>query len=112
MFPLARFRIEERSMGPDLDPGDYVIVNRWAYRTRDPAIGDLVVLADPQREGRFLCKRIVGVPSSGLYAVQGDNDAVSRDSRTFGPVPRDLIVGKVWLSARARRERREPESLP
>ncbi len=87
-------------MSPDLDPGDYVIVNRWAYRTREPSIGDLVVLRDPEREGRYLCKRIADVPSSGVYSVRGDNEAVSRDSRTFGPVPRDLIVGKVWLSAR------------
>jgi nickel-type superoxide dismutase maturation protease len=103
MFPLARFRVEERSMSPALDPGDYVIVNTWAYRRREPGVGDLVVLQDPQREGRFLCKRIAEVEASGLYIVRGDNDAASRDSRSFGPVPRRLILGKVWTSAHSRR---------
>jgi len=113
MFPLARFRVEERSMSPALDPGNYVIVNRWAYRRHEPAIGDLVVLQDPQREGRFLCKRIAEVEASGLYIVRGDNAAVSRDSRTFGPVPRRLILGKVWTSVRPRRQSPErPESPP
>jgi len=106
MFPLARFRVEERSMSPDLEPGDYVIVNRWAYRRRDPAIGELVVFRDTQRAGRYLCKRIEAVPEPGFYSVRGRNESVSRDSRTFGPVPRDRIVGKVWWSARAGRERR------
>ena len=99
MFPLARFRIEEGSMRPALGPGDYVLVNRWAYRHRAPAVGDLVVLRNPEREGQFLCKRIAGVTDSGAYVVLGDNAAESRDSRQFGPVPRGFIVGKVWRSA-------------
>ena len=31
------------------------------------------------------------------YYVLGDNREYSLDSRSFGPVHRDLIVGKVWL---------------
>ncbi len=31
------------------------------------------------------------------YFVLGDNRGSSLDSRSFGVVPRDLIVGKVWL---------------
>ncbi len=88
-------------MSPALDPGDYVLVNRWAYRSRAPEVGDLVVLRNPEREGQFLCKRVAGVTDSGTYVVLGDNAAESRDSRRFGPVPRDLIVGRVWRSARA-----------
>lgn len=31
------------------------------------------------------------------YYVMGDNRNFSLDSRTFGPVYRDLIIGRVWL---------------
>jgi len=31
------------------------------------------------------------------YYVMGDNREFSMDSRVFGPVYRELIVGKVWL---------------
>jgi len=101
MFPLKRFRVAERSMSPALEPGDYVLVNRWAYRRREPAVGDLVVLRDPEREGRFLVKRIARVGPPGSYVVAGENPADSRDSRAFGPVPRSAIVGRVWRAARA-----------
>ena len=31
------------------------------------------------------------------YFVLGDNPADSRDSRAFGPVPQERIIGRVWL---------------
>lgn len=86
-------------MEPELSPGDFVVVNRWSYRFRRPERGDVVVLRDPESPTRYLVKRIADGANGGAYFVTGDNAAESRDSRTFGPVPRDLIVGKVWLRA-------------
>lgn len=88
-------------MEPALHPGDYVIVNRWAYRRRDPVEGDVVVLRNPEAPGQFLVKRVMsGDRLTGLF-VLGDNTARSRDSRQFGMVPVHLVVGKVRLHARA-----------
>lgn len=33
----------------------------------------------------------------GQYFLMGDNRTASMDSRSFGPVPRDFIIGKVWF---------------
>jgi len=99
MFPITRFRVDDRSMEPILAPGDYVLVNRWSYKLHDPAKGDLVVVRDPQAPSQFLVKRIADVSVSGAFVV-GDNASLSRDSRAFGPVPRDLIVGRVLRAAK------------
>ncbi len=101
MFPLARFRVDDRSMEPALHAGDYVIVNRWAYRRRLPAEGDIVVLRNPDSPRQYLVKRVMsGDPVAGFF-VLGDNMDHSRDSRHFGMVPAHLIVGKVRYHARA-----------
>ena len=100
MFPLRRFRVEDESMRPALEPGDYVLVNRWAYKFRLPAKGDLVVVRDPEAPQRFLVKRVSDVPDPTRIQVAGDNADRSRDSRAFGPIALREIVGKVWMRLR------------
>jgi nickel-type superoxide dismutase maturation protease len=95
LLPLARYRVEGESMAPSLAPGARVIVNRLAYRLGRPKRGDLVVLRDPRAPERLLLKRIDGARAGGAWPVLGDNAAASTDSRAFGPVGRELIVGKV-----------------
>jgi nickel-type superoxide dismutase maturation protease len=81
-------------MEPSLAPGERVVVARAAYWFLLPKPGDLVVVRDPRQPGRLLIKRL-GEPEGGGWLVHGDNAEASTDSRTFGPVARELIVGKV-----------------
>lgn len=100
MFPLRRFRVADESMRPTLEPGDYVLVNCWAYRVQLPSPGDLVVVEDPEVPTRFLVKRVSETFGAREVHLKGDNEAASRDSRTFGPVALERIVGKVWMRLR------------
>ncbi len=89
MFPLARFRVDDDSMRPTL--------NRWAYRLRGPRKGELVVLRDPEDADRMLVKRVADTIGSDRVMVLGDNPDRSRDSRAFGPIVPERIIGKVWV---------------
>ena len=86
-------------MAPTYRPGDRVVVNRLSYRSDDPSPGDIVVVRDPEREGRVLIKRVAPPPNgdgaAGGFYVLGDNAAESRDSRHFGMVERRAILGRV-----------------
>ena len=96
LLPFDRFVVEGESMAPSISPGERVFVNRVAYWFRSPKAGDLVVLRDPREPERLLIKRI-DVAHGNSVEVAGDNADASTDSRTFGPVPADLIIGKVWF---------------
>jgi signal peptidase I len=59
----ARIRVESISMLPTLEAGNYVIVNKLAYKFGKPSRGDIIIFRyppDPQREPYI--KRVIGLP--------------------------------------------------
>jgi nickel-type superoxide dismutase maturation protease len=92
VLPLQRFRVQDTSMRPVVQPGDRLLVARW-LRVRP---GDLVVVRDPEHQSTFLVKRVASVEPNGDLVVRGDNPNVSRDSRHFGSVARRLVQGRVF----------------
>lgn len=121
-WPLFRAWVEGLSMIPTLAPGETVWISRWA-RVRPL---DVVAALDPQ--GRLVVKRVerrvlvdddgrpvplsfaggcLPTPPPGewheAWWLVGDNREASTDSRTYGPVPRTRIVGRVVRPRRAAR---------
>lgn len=129
----ARIRVESISMQPTLFAGDYVIVNKIAYKVGAPKRGDVIVFRfppDPDREPYI--KRIIGLPGDHVHIengrvtingellnepylrvttdrggdwtvpedslfVMGDNRNNSSDSRAWGMVPEENIIGRAVL---------------
>jgi signal peptidase I len=58
----ARVRVENVSMRPTLKPGDFLLVNRVAYKLGEPSIGDIVVFHAPGESELDYIKRIIGLP--------------------------------------------------
>jgi signal peptidase I len=122
-------------MEPALRDGQYLLVNKLAYKFSHPRRGDIVVFPSPQDRRRVLIKRIVGLPGEEVaivsgqvyingvaldepyilkanangswgprvlgpneYLVLGDNRDNSNDSRSFGPISEEDIIGKAWFS--------------
>ena len=75
-FIIQPFYIPSRSMGPTLQPGDRIMVNRLDYLFRSPRRGDVVVfehdegarwsLDADEPTSQYFIKRIVGLPSEEL----------------------------------------------
>ena len=88
-----------RSMEPTLARGDWVVIDRWTYRHRPPRPGEVVLLLVPGSDATTALKRVVAQgPRDDSWEVRGDNPEWSLDSRTFGPLPADRILGRVALS--------------
>lgn len=90
-----RFRITGNSMAPLLKPGDEVLVNPWAYRRMPPKPGDIVVARHPYRTDLRLVKRVTAVLADSSCLIEGDNPSESTDSRSFGAVAPEQILGRV-----------------
>jgi signal peptidase I len=56
------FTVPTTSMEPAIMRGDHVIVNDLAYRTSQPARGDIIAFTLPSDPKTTLLKRIVGLP--------------------------------------------------
>ncbi len=133
-----RFYVEGRSMQPNFQDGQRLIVSRVNYLFGDPERGDIVVLKAPGQPDTNppLIKRVVGLPNETVtiqdthiyindvelnepyinepcdqfhcenntwtlgpdeYFVMGDNRNHSNDSRRFGVVRHDLLIGEVLV---------------
>jgi signal peptidase I len=95
---------EGASMSPAIKNGAVLVVMRLAYgfrpplsgkylcRWAEPSAGDVVVFYTPY--GDLAVKRCAEADGA-LFTALGDNSASSFDSRSYGSVPIDNILGRV-----------------
>lgn len=67
----ARIRVDGTSMEPNLHTGEYVVVNKFAYRLGQPHLGDVIVFHFPGNPGEEYIKRVIGVPGDLVQVEQG-----------------------------------------
>ena len=95
---------EGRSMEPAIPEGTVLLINRLAYGFRLPLAkgyilfwalpkkGDIIVFSGPG--GHAVVKRCAEI-REGTFIALGDNALDSYDSRNYGTVPIEHILGKV-----------------
>ena len=105
-FFILDFMIAEgQSMAPAIRPGAVLLVCKVFYGIRSPVSGTYMLQWRKPREGDVLvfytplgeiavkrCGEIL--PGDEFYAL-GDNSPHSYDSRNYGPVPNNNIIGRV-----------------
>jgi len=103
-------------MHPAIEPGDWLLVDPTI--TRWPRRGSVVVFREPDSE-ELAIKRVAArpgdrVPYAEGYLILGDDEAwllsdandaelmaaglgEPVDSRRYGPVPVELLIGRAWF---------------
>jgi signal peptidase I len=101
-----RVLVTEDSMRPALEPGDWLLVDPtirvWPRR------GSIVIVREPGSD-LLAIKRVAARPGDVIRTTDGpirlgrtqawllgDDRALSRDSRRYGPVELDRLVGRAW----------------
>jgi signal peptidase I len=67
----ARIRVDGYSMEPTLHTGEFVIVNKLAYKLGKPSIGDVIVFHYPRDPEQEYIKRVIGLPGDDVRVNQG-----------------------------------------
>lgn len=83
------------SMEPALHSGEWWLVRR----TRAVRPGQVIAFWEPGRVDLLAVKRVHHATVDGWW-VLGDNASASIDSRAYGAVPRDAVLGPLVLRLR------------
>lgn len=135
---LPRSVVHGKSMEPNFEEGQRLVISRLNYLFGQPQRGDIIVFNPPNQDPDepSLIKRVIGIPGDVIemrdqqlyingelqvepyinepcdrshcpdkrwelgpdeYFMMGDNRNHSNDSRRFGPVPRENVVGEALL---------------
>lgn len=93
ILPVVKFRVEGKSMFPSFSSGETVLVDKISYKFGDPKLNDVVVVRIKGGK-KYMIKRVIRAKNK-KYFVIGDNKKGSTDSRHFGWVKKEEILGKV-----------------
>jgi signal peptidase I len=67
----ARIRVDGFSMEPTLKSGEFVVVNKLAYRFGEPDTGDVIVFQYPRDPDQEYIKRVIGTPGDTVSIIDG-----------------------------------------
>lgn len=95
-------------MAPTLRNNSWIIVDKYLFKLFDIKKGDILIVKIKDEE---MIKRLEGLPGQEIYIneeniklesneiyVLGDNPEESIDSRNYGPIKTEKIVGKLFLA--------------
>ena len=102
-------------MRPTFNDSNIALVDRFYYKMVGLKKGDIIVATSPIDPKTQICKRILHLPGetkvieTDVYTehmkipenhvwIEGDNKSISFDSRNHGPLPIELIQGKIVYS--------------
>ncbi len=67
----ARIRVDGYSMEPTMQNGEFVLVNKLAYKFSSPKIGDVIVFRYPRDPSQEYIKRVIGLPGDQVKISNG-----------------------------------------
>lgn len=59
---IQNYRIESHSMQPNFYEGEFILVNKLAFKLGDPTRGEVIVFHNPQNPEEDYIKRVIGLP--------------------------------------------------
>lgn len=103
------YRVTGQSMEPEYKNGSVVLISKNVVKYGLKR-GDVIMAFDP-RDGRRILKRVAEISARGIF-LRGDDLSKSTDSRTFGLVQKENIIGKVIMRSPKRIKAWSEKAVP
>lgn len=91
---VQNYRIESHSMLPNFHEGQFILVNKLAYKLGEPARGEVVVFHNPRNPDEDYIKRVIGLPGDTV-AIYGQtvyiNDEPLPQPYATNPLPAGYV---------------------
>jgi len=100
MFRL--YRISGYSLTPEYQPGDFVLVSKIPFLFHKPRVGETIAFQHPAFG--LLIKQVTQYDSKTQQLTVLGTHPDSVDSREFGTVPTDHLIGKVLWHIHPKRD--------
>ena len=113
MLGFSTVKVSGSSMSPTFMNGDWILIKQITKSAHPLKLQSVYLINDPERPGIKLLKRvkavevdeIVGKKAQFTYWFEGDHPS-STDSRKWGWLKQDQVVGKVVVRYRKGRAKR------
>ncbi|UCD18011.1 MAG: signal peptidase I [Candidatus Zixiibacteriota bacterium] len=69
LFIVSAYRVDSASMEDSLYEGDYIFVNKLAYKFGSPEFGDIIIFKCPLDPTRDYIKRIIALPGQTVEII-------------------------------------------
>lgn len=69
---VQNFRVDGMSMEPNFHDGQFLLINKLAYKLGEPQRGDVIVFRYPRDPSRDFIKRVIGLPGETVEVVEGE----------------------------------------
>ncbi len=103
-----RFRVVGPSMEPTLHHGEFVLVDP----ARAPVPGELALAHHPDDPDLLVVKRVAAITPERAWVVASDNPDAGTDSRQWGPLAPEAVIGRVALVLDRPGARLDPPPAP
>ena len=95
---LGSFKVYGLCMLPNIEHGDYIMVNKATYFFHEPERGDVIVFHSPKNPESDLIKRVIALPGDTIRIKQGEvfiNSKLVREPYINEPPSYQLPLQKI-----------------